>query len=771
VSNQPPGQIITFYSYKGGTGRTMALANMAWVLASNGKRVLVVDWDLEAPGLHRFLHPFLDDKSMSSSEGVIDFVVDYTSEAMTPKKSNEQLPDDWYKPHANILRYATSINWEPFKEKKGTLDFVSAGKQGPSYATRVNAFNWQKFYNSFGGYQFMEAVKERMKSEYDYILLDSRTGVSDTSGICTVQMPDILVVCFTLNNQSIEGAGAVAEAVDAQRRDTSGQPEVRIFPVPTRVEMGEKERLELAREAARKRFSPLLRHIEPDKRNSYWGEVEILYEPYYAYEEILATFVEQRSQTTSMLASIERLTAHITRGDVKKLVPASKAERQQILAQYVRQRPEPEPAVVTSPTGRYWFYLSYARGDASPYLEQFYKDLESEVRNRSGLSSRQPVGFYDARDIQLGNDWPEETAKALQNSRVFVPLFSPNYFNSDYCGKEFQYFLDRHQAASSAAYPEQAVAAQILPVLWVSSPNPLPPAAAAIQYLDNSMPESYGHEGLYYLLRLQRLKDEYLEFCFRFAERLVRAAERGPLLTSLELPPLSHIESAFWKGHRAGETSAPAERELVGGNAGPSFAKFVYVAARPAELTGIRQDLSSYGSEGGREWRVSINGGDRHAGIIAQSIASNEAIFSEEIPVDERLIENLEQAETRHNVVLLIVDAWTLKLQQYSNLLSMFDRRIFLNCAILAPLNMKDPETAQHQDELKETLFLTFQRWRSLPPHKFWIGPGEDFKDVLRDTLIRVRADIIGSGRIEGGVNRRLSISKPTISGPGRSSS
>lgn len=48
------GQLITFYSYKGGTGRTMALANVACLLAREGRRVLVIDWDLEAPGLHRF---------------------------------------------------------------------------------------------------------------------------------------------------------------------------------------------------------------------------------------------------------------------------------------------------------------------------------------------------------------------------------------------------------------------------------------------------------------------------------------------------------------------------------------------------------------------------------------------------------------------------------------------------------------------------------------------------------------------------------------------
>ena len=51
------GQVITFYSYKGGTGRTMALVNVAVLLGESGSssnNVLAVDWDLEAPGLHRY---------------------------------------------------------------------------------------------------------------------------------------------------------------------------------------------------------------------------------------------------------------------------------------------------------------------------------------------------------------------------------------------------------------------------------------------------------------------------------------------------------------------------------------------------------------------------------------------------------------------------------------------------------------------------------------------------------------------------------------------
>jgi len=43
------GKIITFYSYKGGTGRSMALANVAWILALSGKKVLTIDWIWKRP--------------------------------------------------------------------------------------------------------------------------------------------------------------------------------------------------------------------------------------------------------------------------------------------------------------------------------------------------------------------------------------------------------------------------------------------------------------------------------------------------------------------------------------------------------------------------------------------------------------------------------------------------------------------------------------------------------------------------------------------------
>ncbi len=325
----PRGRIITFYSYKGGTGRSMTMANVAWVLASQGKRVLVVDWDLEAPGIHRYYAPFLIDPELTASDGVIDIVLDYTTDAVTPSASDAPPPQDWYRRHADILRYAVSLDHEFASD--GTLDFLSAGRQGYSYSTRVNTFDWRDFYEKKGGGAFLEAVKARMRETYDYILIDSRTGVSDTSGICTVQFPDTLVVCFTMNNQSIEGASAIAQSVMEQRRDRS----FGIFPVPMRVELAEKEKLEQRRELARNRFARFPNLLkDPGAREEYWGAVEMLYVPYYAYEEVLAAIGDRPGQPTSLLAATERLVSYLTASEVQRLAPLPEARRLELLALY-----------------------------------------------------------------------------------------------------------------------------------------------------------------------------------------------------------------------------------------------------------------------------------------------------------------------------------------------------------------------------------------------------------------------------------------------------
>src|SRR5262249_54161088 len=147
----------------------------------------------------------------------------------------------------------------------GILHFVPAGKQDSAYALRVNSFDWQAFYERLGGGILLEKVKENLRGVYDFILIDSRTGLSDTSGVCTIQMPDELVVCFTLNRQSIYGASTAARSAFGLRHGPSGEPTLKIWPVPSRVESFEKDRLEFASTMARARFSGLMHQLSPEE--------------------------------------------------------------------------------------------------------------------------------------------------------------------------------------------------------------------------------------------------------------------------------------------------------------------------------------------------------------------------------------------------------------------------------------------------------------------------------------------------------------------------
>jgi formylglycine-generating enzyme required for sulfatase activity len=295
------GKIVTFYSYKGGTGRSMALANVAWILANCGRRVLAIDWDLEAPGLHRYFEPFLTDRTLERSTGLVDFILSFATAAVSSQpKSTES---DWYLPYSNLLAHAVPIQWS--FPGDGTLDFVPAGRQDAAYANRVNSFNWQDFYEVLGGGVLLESVKTKLRRLYDFILVDSRTGVSDTSGICTVQMPDELVVCFTLNRQSIKGAAAAARSALQQRKTTEGASTLKVWPVPMRIEPSEKDRLEIAHTIARTTFSGLMQHLDPEQMDSYWGDIDVAYEPYYAYEEVLAIFKDRPRQTGSILSKMQ----------------------------------------------------------------------------------------------------------------------------------------------------------------------------------------------------------------------------------------------------------------------------------------------------------------------------------------------------------------------------------------------------------------------------------------------------------------------------------
>jgi cellulose biosynthesis protein BcsQ len=181
----------TFYSYKGGVGRTLALANTAWLIANHPTepaRVLVVDFDLGAPGLSHVLGM----PRASHASGFIDYVAEYTKNAAIP----------------DARRFIHKTAYE-------NIDIIPAGKMDRLYQRRLERIDWKTLYEGAFGYELIEKLKSDISSiqpEYEYVLIDSLTGYTDVGGICVNQLPDLLILLFRLNQQNLDGIDKVNRA-------------------------------------------------------------------------------------------------------------------------------------------------------------------------------------------------------------------------------------------------------------------------------------------------------------------------------------------------------------------------------------------------------------------------------------------------------------------------------------------------------------------------------------------------------------------------------
>lgn len=183
---------VTFYSYKGGVGRTMALANAAYRLRAKGKRVFVLDFDLEAPGVDVFFN------CADAGPGLVEYVDNYLEHGTVPDLEGfvHQVPPG-------------------HDSTDGAIFYMSAGSFDNDYQRRLARLNWKDFYAQNHGFLFVENLKGAIKENYspDYVLIDSRTGLTDISGICTLQLPDVVVFLFALNRQNTEGVSKIFQSV------------------------------------------------------------------------------------------------------------------------------------------------------------------------------------------------------------------------------------------------------------------------------------------------------------------------------------------------------------------------------------------------------------------------------------------------------------------------------------------------------------------------------------------------------------------------------
>jgi len=200
---------VTFYSYKGGVGRSMALANVAADLAAKGRRVVMIDFDLEAPGLDAFEELNLK----SGAPGLVEYVSEYLATDIAPPVSG----------------FVQEITHK--KAGRGNLWVLHAGRKDEEYNRLRAAINWEDLYDNRDGAAFFENFKADIQQQFqpDYVFIDSRTGLTDVGGVCTLHLPDMVVLLFSLNEQNLQGISSVARVL----RNAENAP--LLLPVATPV--------------------------------------------------------------------------------------------------------------------------------------------------------------------------------------------------------------------------------------------------------------------------------------------------------------------------------------------------------------------------------------------------------------------------------------------------------------------------------------------------------------------------------------------------------
>jgi FxsC-like protein len=410
----------------------------------------------------------------------------------------------------------------------------------------------------------------------------------------------------------------------------------------------------------------------------------------------------------------------------------------------------------------YQFFLSYARNDSqgNPWLKRLYGDLARDVRSGANLDSTlkaTDIGFIDEKGIEGGTQWTFELAEALQSSKTLICLYSRSYFHSQWCGKEFQVFLDRLKALPDRL-PGGGLPPLIQPVLWDRPdklPKPLPKIIddLKLQYANADYGEAYIENGLEYILRTEDEK-AYQQFLLAFRECVVKAVKNYSLPQMERLEPWEKIESAF-RAEIPPITTSPTvlpDTTSLPAASGPEAAWFVYVAGRDQDYAGIRSQRDCYGKRGGALWRPYSPPSDKTAGVIIQRVASSlgSGIFCETLPLSKQLIEHLRKAEDTNTLVIIIVDPWSMHLDNFRAPLAALDHANLVNCGVIIVWNTQDSETKNNQNALREKIEATFAS--TIVSEQIYFRDAakseEEFEQDLCDAIKSVSNKIIKRGKL-----------------------
>jgi len=255
----------------------MALANVATLLARQSA-VLMIDWNLEAPALHRYF----PEAAAGQAPGLLDLF-----ESLAANPDTDPAP------------FVQQTRWNH-------LSLLPAGRFDESYAARVAGFDWRALDERHPG--LIQQLAAWWRGRYRYVLIDSRSGVNEMSGMCAMMLPDQLVMLFTPAEASLDGAIRVARLAHGYRHAEDPARPFVILPLPSRGDAAE------AALGARWRFGPdpagyqerwegvfrELFGLPACHLHDYFSACALPHQPRYCFGEEIAAATEAESHPTPL---------------------------------------------------------------------------------------------------------------------------------------------------------------------------------------------------------------------------------------------------------------------------------------------------------------------------------------------------------------------------------------------------------------------------------------------------------------------------------------